>query len=523
MSERLTQPKPYDGQSAFGGVGVVPRRQQDPVLSGLSNAAQQLDMSFLAGNFNAQEPGTSATALQYSILSTMAENMPLRLLRLLMAQDGTAQMASLVKASLAFGARKVRFVAVKDWRKGRGEIDDDGTMELERVFGLYQTGATRSFVSGASIAAQMGSAIPTPIPYALPMLLHASERLDDTGQVCFEATGDLGTGVTGIYDFDALSCRYRDGERRIQGGAMRGVRFFEQQQRESRANERTGQVEGWRLLTGPGISSVSWKASSDNPYGTPAAGAALSYLLRKAARRRDLSDWLHAVAWPKVIVEQMVSALYRLAAEQPSLLVAADRDSSGNLRDITPDEWVGKQVLAMQKSLASLKSDDVWMIGEGKAYGINPSGIQGLTDVLTMERLEEIQSYNLLPALVGVTDGGTQAYAEVQWLAQTQMLALHAAYAAAGPVAIGNYHFRLLGLDMIVRAEFDDLPPLDPQSIAEARKTIAALEEHLAAIGINGPDDYALRVSESGAADPERLAAYLTALLARLSSGGNSS
>lgn len=498
--------------TSFGGVGVVPRRQQDPVISGLANAAEQLGLGFLAGCYNTGEPGTSATALQYSILSTMAENTPLRLLRLLMAQDGTAQMAALVKASLAFGARKVRFVAVKDWRQGRGEIDDDGTMELERVFGLYQTGATN-----AALVLGMGSS--SPIPGALPLLLHASERLDDTGQVCFEATGDLGTGVTGIYDFDALSCRFRDGERRIQGGATRAVRFFEQQQREATANERTGQVDGWRLLTGPGIASVAWKASSDNPYGTPAAGAALSYLLRKAARRRDLSDWLHAVAWPKVIVEQMVSALYRLAAEQPSLLIAADRDSTGALRDMTPDEWVGKQVQQMQKSLASLKSDDVWMIGEGKAYGINPSGIQGLTDVLTMERLEEIQSYNLLPALVGVTDGGTQAYAEVQWLAQTQMLALHAAYAAAGPVALGNYHFRLLGLDMIVRAEFDDLPPLDPKSIAEARKTIAALEEHLAAIGINGPDDYALRVSESGAADPERLAAYLAALLARLSAG----
>lgn len=503
----LTKPAPFDGTYVSGGVGVVARRQQDPMLSGLCDAAARLGLGLWGQNTTPDNAGAAWANSPFFLLSYMAATTPLRLLRLMLAQDGTAQMAQGIESALAFGAGKARFVAVKDWRTGRGTIDDDATAELERVLRLYQS------QSADSRLAAEGMLVPGTIPSGLPLLLHAADRINDTGQACFEAIGDVGVGLTEIRDFDPLSCRYRDSEVTIQGGGKRTVRFFEQQQPDARRNERRGFVDGWQALLGPGICTVAWKAGTDNPYGVPRSGAALSYLLRKAARRRDLGDWLHNVAWPKVIVEQMVSALFNLVAANPELLQGSGEEGD----DLSASEWVGQQVSMMQDKLLGMRADDIWTIGEGKAYSINPSGIQGLTDVLQMERLEEIQSLNVLPALVGVTDGGTQAYAEVQWLAQTESLSLLAAYAAAGPVAIGNYHFRLLGEDIVVRAEFDRLPPIDPQKAAEARQTITDIEEKLAIIGVNAEDDFALRVSESGAADPARLAGYLAARLAQLS------
>lgn len=510
MADRLSQPTPFDGGLLFGGVGVLPRRQQDPILSGVADAALRLGLPHLGGAAGAGFGG--AVDPRFALLSYFAQTVPLRLLRIMLAQDGTAQMAAGIEAALAFGAGKVRFVAVKDWRTGRGVIDVSGTAEIERVYSLYQAGDTRAQTNDVNLPG--GIVAPSAIPAGLPMLLHAADRLNDTGQVCFEATGDVGTGVTGIYDFDPLYCRYRDAKlsrpdaRHATGERRKTIRVFEQQQDGAKPDARTGAVEGWRVLGGPGIASISWKGSTDNPYGGPRNGAALAYLLRKTARRRDLGDWLHNVAWPKVIIEQAVSAMFALVTEHPELLEGTAEDG-GNL---DASEWVAARVQEITANLTRLSSDSVWVIGEGKAYTVNPSDISGLTDVFKMERIEEIQSLNMLPSLVGVTDGGTQAYAEVQWLAEVQTLALLSAYSSAAPVQLGNYHFRLLGEDLVVRAEFDDLPPLAPQASAAARQTINAIEEHLAAIGVNSSEDLALRLSGTGANDPKRLEDYLQRL-----------
>jgi hypothetical protein len=413
---------------------------------------------------------------------------------------------------------------VKDWRNGKGTTDDDMSAEIARVYSLYNSQETRAANIGpdALDSLPVSMAAPPPsIPAALPLLLHGADRINDTGQVCFEAVGDVGTGVTAIYDFDPLSCRYRDAEavsrdaRHTTTNSVRKrlFRVFEQQQQGVIEDKKSGQLEGWRILSGPGIATVTWKGSTGNPYGAPRNGAALPYLLRKIARRRDLGDWLHNVAWPKVIVEQAIQALITLAAENPEIGLGKGEVGPDGVRgDLDPAEWAAMQQHKLREMLNRLTADDIWMIGEGKAYVINPSDISGLTDILKMERIEEIQSLNMLPSLVGVTDGGTQAYAEVQWLAQTQGLGLMSAYCAAGPIQIGNYHLRLLGEDMIVRAEFDDLPPIDPQKQAVARQTIVSVEEHLAAIGVNSPEDFALRVSGGGAADEPRLETYLSAL-----------
>ncbi len=527
MADRLTKPAPYDGSSGFYGVGVIARRQQDPVLTGLNDAALRLGLSGygvgtgLGGEYAAQFAARGIDSGQWA-LAHLAETSPLHLLRALLAQDGTAQMAGRFESALAFGAGNIRFVAVKDWRKGRGVIDDDGTAEVNRVFSLYQANETRPLQglqnSEATITLPGSPTAPSAIPAALPLLLHSKERINDTGHVLFEATGELGLGVTGIYDFDSLNCRYRDAEinapdrRYRENERKRTYRVLEHRDKDAKEDKRIGQVDGWRILSGPGIASVAWEASTDNPYGVPRDGAALAYLLRKSARRRDIGDWLHNIAFPKIIVEQAISLLMKLAGEHPELLRKADGTSYESA------EWVALQSERIRNKVNSLKNDDVWFLGEGKVYDINPSGINGLTEILTMERLEEIQSLNFLPALLGVTDGGTQAYSEVQWLAQTKGLSLLSAYCSAAPVHIGNYHFRLLGEDLVIRAEFDTLPPIDPQKTAEARKLVMEIEQHLAVIGVNSAKYFAQRMSGSGAVDLPRLEAYLKDALQRLTS-----
>ncbi len=502
MADRLSITAPYDGGFANGGVGVIARRQQDPILSGLADAAAQIGLPGFG------PLGNPFSDPHYQGLIHAAENYPLRLLRALLGQDGTATMAAGIEASLAYGARNVRPVVIKDWEGGRGTVDDDATAELDRVLCLYQAGDLRASISDVPSLPGIKVA-PSPVPAGLPMLLHSTDRLNDTGQVVYEATGDIGIGVTGIYDVDALRCRYRDAEsrrddgRHVGGIRKKSFRVFEQENKDAKKNEATGAVDGWQILNSAGIVSVAWKASTDNPYGFPRNGAALAYLLRKVSRRRDLSDWLHGSALPRVIVEQLVKSLMEIASEYPELC----KDLDGN--SIQPGAWVALQQQISQQKMMAASTDRVQFMGEGRVYPVNPSNISGLTDVLQMERIEEIQSLNMLPSLVGVTDGGTQAYAEVQWLALTKGLGLLADYAAAPITQIGNYHFRLLGENLIVQMEYENLPPIDPDKKATADLTNMERLEHLAAIGVISPEYFARAQGYGGVVNIDRLKEHL--------------
>lgn len=462
LKGRLSRPSYFDAGGLVGGLGVIPRRSLDLRTQEALRQASEKPIG--------------------DALLFLAQQVPYRLLRLLLATDGTANLAGMIEEALAFGPGKIQIVAVGP----DGVIDDDGTAEIGRLWARYATAQA----IGVSDEAEGDTTDQA------RLLLHIGQRINDTGQACLEGIpGRRGEGVAAIVDFDALTTRYRD-------DARSGRRFWEQQ---GYSAERRSE---WYSLDSRTVVSASWRDSTDNPYGVARRAAALPYLLRKAARRADFADWFHAIAWPRVVVEVAISALFKIVAENPALLDTAGPDGER----LEPDQWVARQFAAIRSKLESMKADDFWTIGEGKAYAINPSDFgPGTVEMLKMERLEEIQALGMLPALVGVTDGGTQAYSEVQWIAETVALALYMGVCSRPLVKLANLHFRLMGQNLRARAEIAPLPPIDRQKAEAARQALIETETLLAVMGLNSPDDLAVRLTDSSAADPAALEKYIAA------------
>ena len=476
--QSATRASYQDGSGINGGLGVIARRSIDPRMS--ERAAALFE-------------GTNLSCNPAQALMQMAQEAPLQLLRILLPQSGPASMAQYVDLALGFGPGKIRFVARKEGADGTRVEDVGGTAQLNRLWTLYAGGNTPQSDAQSPLA-------------ITAILAHAALRLNDTGMFCFEAVpGKPGEGVTQILDFDPLTCRFRDDN-------DTGARLFEQQDNAFQAAgaKIPGAVDGWRPLIGPQIIRMPWWGSRNNPYGSPRYGAALGYLLAKVARNRQLRDWLSNAVWPKVVISQTVSALLKVVTDNPAMLqdpatiqaAGLDPDLIGQLR---PDQWVALQFRALRDKLATAKSDDILFIAEGDVTDVNPSDISGASEVLRMTRMEEVQAMLTLPNLLGITDGGTQAYSEVQWLAVTEMLNFFRAFVAGGVAQLGTFHLRWLGSDLVCEPILEPIPPINRETVEKARAQFIQNEEKLARQGINSPDEYATAVSGSAPADPARL------------------
>lgn len=412
----------------------------------------------------------------------MAETAPQRLLRLLM-EDATAQKALDNDMTVGFSPGSTRLVAKKDYRRGRGKIDDDATAELQRVFQLYDpTGGYAKAGTQESL---------------MTFQRHGLERTNDTGQFMFEGVlGKRKEGVVQIVDFDGLTTRYRDDKKTYE-------RVLEQRQKAAK--------DGWKKLDLITTFTNSWRASYDNPYGSPRYGAWLKMGLRKLARQKSLHEWLHAVAWPRLVFHFDIAAAIALAERS---LDRAKNDKSYKSflsgagpggKDLDPHVWANQQLRRYQAYLKELESSDILAVpGNTKVDVANPSSIGGLDDILKMERVEEAQALLQLLNMLGITDGGTQAYAEVQWDQYALSITSARSMVNGAAVGIGNLHFRALGLDLICEVEASPVRPFDSKVVEETRALQIQNAKSLIYMGFSTIEDEAVRLTGSGVADEKR-------------------
>src|SRR5207253_505442 len=118
--------------------------------------------------------------------------------------------------------------------------------------------------------------------------------------------------------------------------------------------------------------------------------------------------------------------------------------------------------------------------------------------------IEEAQALLQLLNMLGITDGGTQAYAEVQWTKYVTSITSVRSLVNNALVGIGDLHFRSLGEDLICRVEAEPIRPLDYKAVEEAEEIRLRNAGTRVRMGFTTPEEEAIGVTGSGLADPER-------------------
>jgi hypothetical protein len=462
---RQTRPVFMDGSDSTGGLGVIARRGWDAnTLAWIEEADRQ-----------------KTTGIR-----NWANEAPLRLLRVLMEMHPFAQMAMDGDLSMSFQPGKVRVVAVKDYRSGQGTVDDSETTAISRLWETYTPSAAAEATDGGeSLSAHTGS---------ITSLQRVMGRyLNHTGMFAFETVlhDRPKDGLKYIADFDPLTCRWNDDKDL--------GRIFEQRQ--------NGAVKGWQRLDLATILVGTWEGNCDNPYGIPRNGAFLGEGLADIAEQRSLRDWLYSVAYPHLMFTYPFEQMAKWAEEHPDTLVGLGKNSDGSARDLTPGEWATEQMVKFREFLATLKSDDIFTVpagGDGKTLGVG----SGPAQELEQRRHRVALSLNQLPFLLGITDGGTQAYGLASLTAQTAKLTAFREPAHAGLVAIANLDLRLRGVDMVARVEADPILLSDVLAYWQAERQRNAVINERVDRGQLSPEEGAMLLTGTGMFDESR--AYAT-------------
>lgn len=439
-----TAPDYFDGFAGWGGVGVIPRRGWDQRTSALLEGVTAQGVVGLRG---------------------WAESAPLRLLEVLCDLHPMAQMAMSNDLSLSFAPGSTRIVAVKDYKAGKGSVDDGATAEISRLWEA----------SGGLTALQQ----------TLGAHLNTFGWVGAEAVPVTDANGNA-VAVEKAVEIEPLSVRYKGQD---------GGRVALQQRQPNRKEN-----GGWRTLDLATIFTRAWMGSRKNPYGRPRYGAFLGEGLADIAEQRNLRDWLHAAAWPRLAVHFPFTFLAQWAVDHPEVLVVSD--GSGGTKTIGPDEWARQQFDAMMADFESLNSSDTLMVPEGtNPTMLSAGGVSGLAEVLKLRRLRLCEALDQLPALLGITDGGTQAYATVQWGVQTDKLVSFRDAVNGVLVSVANLHLRLMGLDMIARADTEPLRSLDALRDAQARAQDIKNEFALGRAGILSAEEVSINLTGTGLHD----------------------
>lgn len=439
-----TGPSYFDGYSA-NNLGVVARRGWD----GRTTAyLEDVRVSGVEG------------------LRQWCQEAPLRLLEVLVDLHPMGQMADSNDKTLAFAPGSTRIVALKDYQTGRGTPDDDATRLIADMLDA----------SGG-----------------ITHLQHVmAAQVNIFGLAAIEVVIDRERGsltTPHIVDIDPLSLRYRDTER---------GRVLEQRNHKAR--------DGWQTLDTATIYHRAWMSDRKNPYGKPRYGAFLSEGLADIAEQRNLKDWLHAAAWPRLAFSFPFEEMAQYAEDHPEVLIGMGPEVDGVRGDLTASDWALGQMQAFAQKMATMKADDIILSPAGSDSKVLSAGsVTGLADVLEIRRLRVIQSLDQLPTLMGVTDGGTQAYALANWGTQSKKLATLRTIPNEGLVFAANLFLRLLGIDMIARADTEPIHSIDPLGDARARQQDIANELLLMDRGLQSPEEVALTLTGTGVFDLSRV------------------
>jgi hypothetical protein len=444
---RITRPDYISGYGIGPGVGVVPRRGWDSQTA-----------AYIA----------EAARAPSICLSEWASTAPLRLLEVMCLSHPMAQMAIENDLSLAFAPGDTHIVAVEN--VADKEANEEGTAILDSLW--------------ASLRPEAGELPGLQATLALWVQVN--------GLPCVEAVaGPRGAGLADVLDFSPYSVRYKD--------KPGGRRVLQQKQPE-------GPDNGWRDLPEETVLAKPWRGNRDNPYGRPRLGAFLSEGLTDIGEQMNLKDILRAIAWPHIAFEFPVVETVKFLAESPNAL----REMQEEGEVLTPYTGAMKILTRFLDMLPNLKADDtITLPGGAKANVINAgAGLPGLEGTLKMRRLRVCQSLLQPPNMLGITDGGTMAYSEVQWKQYVQGLEALRAFVNSILLWVANLHLRLLGLPLIARADTKPIDSGDRLKDAQADEKQRENTFALVRAGMKSIEDASYDLTGSAVVDEARAEAF---------------
>ena len=440
----------YGGLSVNGVLGIIPRRGFDPASE-----------AFLQGVASGKAEQVRA----------FAETMPLRLLRVLMTTHEMGAMALSNDLAFTFRPGAMKLVAVKDYKKGKGVVDEAETAYLDRLWNRTDGLARAEMIPGGQ-----GGGIE-----ALQKALARQQTTDGLSALECVIGGD---GVEDIIDFDPLSVRFRDTDL---------GRLTEQRQADA--------AGGWRALDLSTVRVAAWNGSRENPYGGPRLGTFLGVGLADIAEQRSLRDWLHASAWPRIAFEFPIEQWIKYATENPEVREGLADDGG----DLTATEWAEREVENMRRVVEGLTSSDfIIMATGGKASALNVAPGGGVAELLTQRRLRVAQGLDHPPALIGITDGGTQAYATVQLRQYGAKLTGVAQDPDRAVEWIANLDLRARGVDMVARVEREEIVLTDALLDQQARQLQINNLLTLVDRGVVSPEEASIMLTGTGMVDLSR-------------------
>ena len=426
----------------------------------------------------------------YSSLHRWAEQVPLRLLQVLTELHPLASMATGNNLSLGLSPGDIRIVA--ETPGGGGQIHRKGQLALETLWSRLPACFGSMEGLGRALLRQM-----------LWSGLHCAEGvISDTAL----------DGLKTIETFDPLSIRFRDTEH---------GRVLEQEQITAQLATALPSAiylgplseDGWRALPLETCIVSPFDGDTDNPYGIPIYSAFLAEGLADIKDWKNIGDVMHAIVYPRLFFAFPFEQLVQFAKESMGTDGDVCTGAGEGDTDLTPTEWA----LAVQEQF---KTDIQGMAADDQLFGVKggevkqltlADGLRGLQSPLEMRRLRLAQSLRHPATMLGITQGGTQAYSTTEWKSYAKNLEAMRGAVVATIVKLANLHLRYSGINAVAKAEIIPIQTSDKKADEEARKLQIENEKSLMVMGFSMGDDSSVALTGSKVADPERHRAWLDA------------
>lgn len=401
---------------------------------------------------------------------------PLHILKVRHAQHAYVRMAHLNNAGLMFSPGDVRLAAY--------DIVPSEDGSATQTLSETATEALRGFWEGVEGGLE---------GFCRALL----SQLEWSGMACAEAVpGPRRAGVSSVHTFDPLTVVFKYDSATGQ---------FLAYQMPAQAHLLPGETSAYAYAEGrkdvlldPDTCFLTYlDGDSDNLYGTPLFAGALAEIIKDDIQEQNTSDIMAASAWPHTTWGFPFEETMQWAQEHPDALVGQGEDGE----DLTPYDYAWREFDTFCERLKCLRADDP-IVGpkgmEGKVLEAG-SGVQALEGVLKMRRHRLVVGLDQLPNMLGITEGGTQAYAKEQTRLQAKKLEAYRQVILRIVEKISALHLRLMGMQQRVRIETVAIMPGDRVAEATARQIEAATDHSMVEWGWLDNDEAAQKHTGSAA------------------------
>ncbi|MDR3709953.1 MAG: hypothetical protein P4L33_16780 [Capsulimonadaceae bacterium] len=407
--------------------------------------------------------GTSAAVQSLEGLARMAVQQPLELISLLPDVVPEVGLAVWNGVRLGCAPGSVRIKAMTVRADGGSEEDATGTAAINALFdglpdevGNFNDCLSRNFL----------------------MVMFS-------GMCAVEAVpGRQGSGLAQVWPVNSLTLRFRredDGTLALyqrQTADPNGIGIFS-----------SGMGGVYEPMPMERFFYATMDGFPDDPYGRAPFAAALTPVLECLAFIRDMTLAFHRIGMPKIDVALDYEGWARTA-----------RDVVGITDPTEIDNWVVQKQQEVVNIFAGLQPDDAFFHGVNDKVNSVGAGdkMPDLPGIWSMLRLRLIQGLKQMPSLMGVVEGSTETWSNVDWQIYAKGLESIVSKAAAPLVKSANLHLRLLGLPLKAAVEIEPVRANQRLTDAQAEALEIANEARKRDEGWTSQETAAMAVTGSG-------------------------